>query len=380
MTRVHRMLLIELLRNGALTLSVILAIYFLVALALVIGSSRAVGAPFEVLLRLTAFEAIATLWLTLPLASMTAALFTYGRARAERETTAMTMAGMSPRQILMPAITFGAVGMLVLSSLQAGVMPAAKFSSRLQMDEGVAAHLETFLKRSSRSIVEERWSVAWDEVLDDSGVLILRGLHLLVLDDARAVRQSIEAEFARPRLSEREGRLTLDLTNAVVRPRGQAPLTAERLEWPLELEGLGRDLRAKKPSYFSTEELLTERDRARSRLDAVVRSGSSAEEERQRRKEWFKLQMEFQARIAHAVSVFVFAFVGAIIGYRYGTKNRAIVFLLGFLIVAGVHYPLTTTGESLVEAGVLPAWLGRWLGNLALLGLSTIPYRRLLRA
>jgi lipopolysaccharide export LptBFGC system permease protein LptF len=377
MKRLHRYLLSELLRSAGLTMVAILAIFFIVALALVLGTSRAEGVPFSVVLRHTGYRAAATLYLTLPLTVLTACIMSYGRARTDGEFTAMGVSGIHPWHVLVPAIFLGAAATLSLAWLQDEVMPGAHFRGRVELEHDVLSNLESVLKRSNRTIEEESWSASWTALRqDEEGHIVLAGLQLLMLDDDRVVQRSVRAAIAKPQLDPAANQLNLELRDVWrTEADGSAPSRAGALSISLNLDSFGAELKSKREGDCSYEELLTEAHR-QERLASSAPEATTRERAAKRAR---KYRAEYHLRVANAFSSVLFAFLGAVLGLWRGTGNRALVFLLGFLIVVGVYYPLNMVGASIANAGVLPPALATWIGNVVLAGLATKIFRKFLR-
>lgn len=372
---IHRHLFAELLRNTLLTAVAILAIFFMVALALVLGTRRAAGVPFSVIVEHTFYEAVSTLGLTVPLTVLTASIFTYGRSRADREFTAMRVAGIAPHQVLLPGLILGAAATFGLGCLSNEVMPGANFKSRIEIDQDVLRHLDALLKRGERSIVEENWIASWRDIHESEGRLALDEFRLVLTDDEGRITETLEARTARPELDVRTLRLFLELEDVLRRPSSGPPLQAGAITWTLDLENVGKAFKGKRSSDRSMEELLTHAARAGERAARAETQRRRERIDRKRR----EAVAEYHQRVAQAFSAFVFAFLGAVIGLRYGTKNRAVVFLVGFVIVAGLFYPLTMLGHAMAVKEILPAALALWLGNAALAFGGLVVLRGLLR-
>ena len=374
MKRLHRYLLAELLQNASLTVVAILAIFFMLALALVLGTSKSEGVPFLLVMRHTGFKAVSTLYLTLPLTVLTASLFTYGRARSDGEFTATRVAGIHPWQTILPAVLLGSLCTLALCWLQGEAMPAAHFRSRVELSQNVLESLEDVLKQRDRRIERPGWSARWETLRsDDEGHIVLGGLHLLLFERDGDYREDITAEWAKPRLDMATNTLTLELTNLKRELKDGQQFMSSSFSVPLQL-GSRRGKR-KRDGDCSYEELLT-----RSRRYAQAATTSADEKVREKMGEKaLEYAAEYHKRIAFSFSSLLFAFLGAALGLWRGMNNRALVFLTGFLIVVGLYYPLEMIGAGLAVGGVLPPAIAMWIGNVAMLGLSGWIFRRVLR-
>ena len=380
MKGLHRYQLWELLQNVLLTLAAITAIYFIVALAFVMGSEKASGIPFALVLRQTGYQAVANFDLILPLTILTASIFSYGRLRAEREFTAIRVAGVHPFQVLLPAIFVGALGTFGLAWLAGGAMPDAHFRQRTSLQQEVFDHLEDILKKRDRRFRGDGWNAKWDALEQDSeGHIVLRGLRFFIYDDSQGIDEmearSILADWAKPTLDRRTNRLTMHLRDVRLVMEDGMFSTADRLTLPLNLSVFGKTYKFKRESDMTYEELLTRRERF------AAFAGGDAEftpKEREKHKERvLESSIEFHQRFAFAGSCLMFAVFGAILGLLRGTNNRALVFLQGFIIVILGYYPLAMAGEHIAKTGMMPPYVAVWLGVAVLFILSLFGYRKL---
>ena len=382
MKRLHRYILLDLIQNVFLTLAAIMSIYFVLALALVLGTERTEGVPFSVVIRHTGYMAISNLHLTLPLTILTACIFCYGRLRADQEYTAARVSGIHPYRILLPALFVGALATLGLAWLQGEVMPAAHFKSRVELEQDIFEHMEDILKKKDRSHRDEDWSAEWHGLEQDAdGHIVLRQLTFWLFDGKEKGKlvRIIRADLAKPSFDRRSNRLTMHLRKVKLKNvedgEESTASSADSLTLPLNLNALARDTKTKRNRSMGYEELLTRVKRLEEgRGTEAARSDEKVDESI--RETW----CEYHSRGAFAASAVLFAVFGAILGLRKGTSNRAVVFLMGFLLVMLGYYPLMMAGESLGESGALPPPLALWMGNAVLILLILVDWRRLLRS
>lgn len=377
MKRLHRYLLSELLQNACLTVVAILAIFFMVALALVLGTSRTEGVPFLLVMRHTGFKAVSTLYLTLPLTVLTACIFTYGRARSDGEFTAMRVAGIHPWQAIVPGILLGAICTFSLCWLQGDAMPSAHFKGRVELEQDLFANLEGLLKRKDKRMVSKSWSAMWKTLRqDEEGHIVLGDLELIMLErEDRSFKQRIRAAWAKPQLDTVANTLTLELTDLTREEADGQRTRASGVTIALKLDSLGGKRLRKRESDCSYEELLTRSRRYADQAELV-------EDTKARRKLFEKSReyaAEYHIRVAFAFSATLFAFLGSALGLWRGTSNRALVFLLGFLLVVGLYYPLAMAGAWLAIELAAPPILSMWIGNAALLLLAGWMFRKVTR-
>ncbi len=364
MKLIQKQLLKELAANALLTMAVLASIFFVISLALVLGSSRGEGVPFLVLLRHTGLNIVANLHLLLPLAALTATLFAYGRFRAEGEYTAVRVAGVRPWHVLVPALLFGAAGSLLLAALQDEQMPRAHHMGRVELAQDMLRNVESVLL--SDTVVRERgFQAHWRRRgADSEGRLVLHSIEVLEFDGKAHVRAHTVAERAFPHFDARSGVLHLQLSN--VRrwslEQGTSAAAELRLDLPLE-EFSDREAVQRKQAGRSTADLIalalrSEAEAARLGPEAAAAHAFAARQARDER----------GARAAFAFAPLCFALFGAGLGLLRGSANRLIVFLIGFLLVAGVYYPLAMLSRWLYMHDTLPIPAVHALGDVLLVG------------
>ena len=78
--------------------------------------------------------------------------------------------------------------------------------------------------------------------------------------------------------------------------------------------------------------------------------------------------VELHGRLAGSAAPFVFGLVAAAVGLQLSSRSRRLTgFLLAFLPVLLVHFPLAIAGKSLADSGRVAPWVGMWLADAVLL-------------
>lgn len=377
MKRLHRYLLAELLRNGLLTLGIVLFIFFLIALALIISRPRVEGIPFHIVVEHTAYNSFSTLYLTLPMTVLTACLFTYGRLRADGEFTAIRIAGIHPWHVISPALVFGAAVTLGLAILQDQAMPSATLRGRQELTRDLASNIEGILIRSS-NIVERHWKARWERRgEDEEGKLVLFDLELLEFEKSGKAKAHTVARLAKPILDRVNQELVWELSDFVRVSAKEGTAAARTFCVLLPLDAL------------STSQFATRRDRDRNYGELILRADRKAEHARltppgrDRRKleeDARESQSSYHFRIAFAFSSILFSLFGASLGLLRGLNNRIVVFIIGFLVIVALYYPLQMCGTLLGEQGVLPPRYSMWIGNVVVGFLGITQFWRVRKA
>ena len=364
MKLLHRHLLSELFRNAALVLLVLHALYFVLALTFTLGSARSQGVPMLAILSYVAFEVLSNLHLILPMTVLSAVLFGYGRFSADGEWTAARSSGISPYQILLPALFLGALGAGSLAWLQDGVVPNAKHQGRVALRAGLLRNLDTILTHSDRKITERRWKADWEAwTEDEEGRLVLLDLNLVELAKNGEVKTRTQARFARCVVDERNHQIHLDLKDVARNERKRPALRFGSFRLTLDLDALSsRHFVNRRRSSLSYEELLTRSALGKLR-SKLIPPGKTR---RKALKRYQKMYVEYHMRVSFAFAPFFFALLGAGLGLWKPMGNRALVFLSGFLLMMGIHFPLVRLGQHLSVAGTLPPQVGLWIGNVVI--------------
>ncbi|MSR75839.1 MAG: LptF/LptG family permease [Planctomycetes bacterium] len=375
MKLIQRQLLKELAANAVLTIAVLVCIFFVISLALVLGSSRGEGVPFVVLLRHTGLNIVANLHLLLPLAVLTATLFAYGRFRGEGEYTAVRVAGVRPWHVLAPAVLFGAAASCLLAGLLDEQVPRAHHMGRVELAQDLLRNVESVLL--SDTVVRERnFQAHWQRRgVDAQGRLILHSIEVLEFDGEAHVRAHTVASRALPHFDARTGVLHLNLSAVRRWSREQGTSAAAELRMDLPLE------------EFSDREAVPRKNAGRSAANLVAMalradaeaSRSSGEAAAEAQRTALQARDERGFRMAFAFAPLCFAIFGAGLGLLRGNANRLIVFLIGFLLVAGAYYPLAMLSRWLYTHGAVPSIAVHALGDVLLLLASLLFLRRLER-
>src|SRR5690606_13292179 len=79
-----------------------------------------------------------------------------------------------------------------------------------------------------------------------------------------------------------------------------------------------------------------------------------------------KLETEKQMRIAIAFSPLFFVLIGVPVGIWRARGDFLSAFMVCFLPIILIYYPLTLVGVNLGKEGIVPPILALWAGNLVL--------------
>ena len=308
-------------------------------------AALSVNALLEVVALMTAQR----LDILLPMTILIACVWTYGRAQADGEITAMRGAGIGLWSIILPALVLGAIGCVLLAGLQDEIIPNSHYRQRVIGKRFLADNIEALLENRSQSIEDKRFKCLWSEIgIDDEGFRVLRDVVVVrhAADGSNA--EMTWARVASPRLDPAAGVLELELEGVV---RG-GDLSSEEMTVSLDLRSLSDDaIPRRRTANLSYEELLTRADRY-----PHEKKGRNA-------------AATFHRRGANSFAAVLFALLGAPLGLVFRIRNRALIFLNGFLLVLLFHFGPMAVGQSLAQAGTVPAWT-LWLGPLLLFAVA----------
>jgi lipopolysaccharide export LptBFGC system permease protein LptF len=96
--------------------------------------------------------------------------------------------------------------------------------------------------------------------------------------------------------------------------------------------------------------------------EALLSGAGSSPSERRRN----RLSAEYHFRLAMAVSPLLLGALAAPLGIVFRIRNRAVVFLVGVLVLAAGYLPIILVATLLAENGAAPAWAVLQVPNLLL--------------
>ena len=168
-------------------------------------------------------------------------------------------------------------------------------------------------------------------------------------------RASRERRTAKPVIDPDTGELTLTLTGVVRGDEASTDRTVIRL-----------DLRA-----LSADQPPTHRADDQSYRELLADAERHPESKRGRR-----ALAEFHGRALRSLAAFLFAMLGAPLGLVLKTRNRALVFTIGFLIALLLYYAPLMASQSLASSGAAGGGLVVWLSALPLLVAISLVFAR----
>ncbi len=366
-----------------------------------------------------AFDSIGfSFFFTVPIALMLAGTLTYGRMVSDREYTAITAAGMSPLQLLVPMAGLCALVGALAFWTHGTVLPDAHFAQR-----DIARHLIQQIGNlgdrfdGNLPIDEDGGQVRFDEVREGR---FLSGIHIrkklprsgFVFDTENATAEQVPAPsdgvgaaeekppetpvemllFAQRAVLEVDPEtkrivMTLFQVDLKLGEKQKALFDQQGTPWvwnsvrmssyqvefnPPKTERRRADLH-NPDLQAEIDEMITTNEERRAQLASLT--DATEREEQSKVVDYFdqrirKYKAEYWQRKALALSVISFGFLGFPVSLVFRYRHRLTSVFLGALLLITVFYPLLLLGETLCVQFSLPPALSMLLGNIALLAIS----------
>ncbi|MBC8353199.1 MAG: LptF/LptG family permease [Planctomycetes bacterium] len=393
MRRITRYILAEFLK-----LSLIMSVCMTVGMLLVIIGQEAIrqGLGPTAVIKLLPYALPVSLAYVVPGTVLFAACSIYGRMSATNEVTAIKALGVSPMALLWPALLFS-----FFISLGAVWLNDAATWGRIGLKRVALESAEQIaygMLRSSRSYSTDTFKI---NVKDVEGHVLVRPT-LTVYEDDSGPPIMLTAEFAEIDTDPERDVLLISMTNGEIERgnniRMEFPGT-ELIEVPLSAASrkAGGSIRPADTALRRipgeiTSQLATLEDLERSlAADTAYQlmTGDFAELEDERWTEQriaimggesrlAKLHTEPWRRWANGFSCFAFVLVGAPLAVRMRSADVWTSFIVCFLPILVVYYPLLAYGVDLSKAGDLPPY-SVWIANAVLIAVGYWMTRRMIR-
>ena len=345
MSILQRYLTAALVKNGLFTFAVLASIISMMVFSMVALRESLSFLTFKALLQVAGLLTSTQIQVLIPLTSLTATIWTYSHFQRSGELTAMRGAGVSLRNLILPGMLLGTLSMATLAALQDRVIPEANYSQRIIGKRFLAASIDRFLEDDRRAIQDARFKCRWSHVVhDESRHPSLMEFTVAELGDTPSSPPVFtRAERAEPWIDERDGSLVLELRDLTYDTIG----ASDSMRIALDLSAVSEESAPRrKIKHLRYDELFTRARRFRGRP-----AGHEA-------------LSELHGRAATAASALLFAVLGALLGVVYEMRNRAYVFVVGFLLVLGLNYAPGFVGHALSRNGAVPPGVAMWMGNI----------------
>lgn len=363
MLRIQRALLIELVVTLLLGLIIVTSVMFTGLCLQMMGRTQ--GLELRYLLALLPPLLPVAIAFGAPYAFLLAVSLVYGRVVADRELIALRISGVHPRVAAAPVMAVGAVLSLVAFVANGWVLPDAAQAVRIQSRNLVDQFLGQ-LGGSERTIALRRCRLsfgAYEAAERPGGVGVFRDFELdLRTKDGNLTQKMMGAEA---RLRRRDDELVLESPRAYViveDPDGKVGTQLRRVKVDMgHVEALG-------VSAQFNDIVGSDRFEAKAKdvdlpdVAYLVQRGDTPKVPLRRS------VVEWHARLAGAFAPFVFGLTAVAVCFQLTARTRRLTgFLLAFLPVLLIHFPLLVAGKSLADGGRVAPWIGMWGADIVLL-------------
>jgi lipopolysaccharide export system permease protein len=394
MRRITRYVLAEFIKLFVVTVVCLTVVMVLAVVAQeAIRQSLGVGA----VLRLLPYALPMALLYAVAGTTLFVACSIYGRMSAANEVTAVKSLGISPMSLLTPALLFAFL-------VSAGVVWLNDFAvswGRVGLKRVVLESVEQIaygMLRSNRSYSTNRMKI---NVKDVVGHQLIRPT-LLVYGSADEPPIEVRAESAEINTSPEREALLISFTNGEIERGDKMRMEfqgTERIEIPLTAAAHKAGA-SSSPSDTPLRRIPAEIEKQRTEISQLQQSLASEAAYQMMTGDFagfageawqgqegqlggaesrlFRLQTEPWRRWANGFSCFAFVLVGAPLAIRLRSSDVWTSFLLCFLPILVVYYPLLAYGVDLAKSGDLPPYCV-WMGNLVLVAVGFWMVRRVLR-
>jgi lipopolysaccharide export system permease protein len=407
-TLLNRLIFGELLKVFAMALTVLTA---LLVSALLIQQGMQMGLSVVQVIRAIPLFIPNTLPYTIPATTLFASCVVYGRLAHDNEVVAIKAAGVHLATILKPAFILGIMAAVTTAALYHTAIPLSQQLLYQQLLDNPEELVYNMLRRD-RCVRHP----AMAYVLYVRDVQGKRLIDVVIKKRAkvRNARTGIEAYLgyevvarareARLRVDPVDGKLYVDPDRFVIYDKTTAGASASNGPFPMDLpEGLnGKDSKTRisamlweeLPSriIMAQEDTAASEQRRKDNLDAAMNITNpetrqlALEQDRHYKLQvdYFRrtqrnLEAEYYQRPALAFGCLLFALVGCPVGIWANRADYLSTFVICFLPVMFVYYPLFLAGCGMGKDGKIPLMLGCWLANIAFSVIAVVLNIRLLR-
>ncbi len=390
------MILFELLKVFSIAL---IALTGLILLAGVISEAMKSGLGPLQILAIIPLLTPSMLPYTVPATTLFATCIVYGRLSADNEILALKAAGVHIIHVMVPAIVLGVCASAATMLLYRDAIPYTHFLLKCEVAADVEESLYTMLRNDG--------CIRHRNLKYEIHVKNLRGR---ILEDVvikrRAARGSgfdliAHAREAELHVSAAARELQIDMKQCEI-VQGTASGMLDSRVWPIDLppelcDGEGK-LRATDMMWeelYEAEEKTIEEKQALSRaIDSHLRTIASGRgaahftehvshltnERKLRDNQMLAIDTERHMRFALALGCLCFALVGCPIGIWFCKSDYLSAFVICFLPIVTIYYPVLLCMINMGRSGKLSCWLTIHNANALMMLVALILFRRLARS
>jgi lipopolysaccharide export system permease protein len=377
-----RYVVTEILKIFFLTLT---GITLLVTVAMGVKEGTNRGCPPGVILHLMPYMLPEMLVITIPVSLLLAVSIVYGRMTGSNEIVAMKSAGISPMDVIWPAIVLAllfSIGVLYLQEISA---TWGKPNFARKVTESIEEIAYGMLQKDKSCNLPE-FSIAVKDVQMDDKMLIYptiiinsRGADQQIT--IRAVKAKLETDLNSKTVNfkcwdytiDYQGQGGLGISDPGMRDQAVPIIDPGRDEFHrdwvamheipdklAQLRKLVKDTEQQREALIKNQSLpFTEEDR----LKRLARADIEYKDE------WWKiyrLQTEPYRRLSNGFTCLCFVLIGAPVAMLWRHADVLTNFFVCFLPILAIYYPLLMIGEDLTTSrGYVPILF--WMGNITLI-------------
>lgn len=392
MKLLQRNILIELVR--VFSLLVVVLTVMLVFVGLLREASEHGLGPLQIL-QIMPFVVPSMLPFTIPATMLLAVTVVYGRMAGDLEVTAAKAAGINPLQLLTPAFLMGAVLTVASFGLTNNAIPwAISNIERIVTQAMEQIFMDVLSSQHYISRPDDGYSITVHDV--QRGFLIeptftYRNVdHQQVTATAKAAKISFDLE-------NRKARITLHKASFSVPGRDSGgQLDHQELEFDIKQE-LG-DAKPRHMTIGMIDEKLREFEQLRissrqqhdQQVAMLLMTGEFEQLTGDRVQEFDgtenhaidrcrRYTTEIHTRFAMAGSCLFFAFVGGPFAILQARKQFITAFIMCFLPILLIYYPVMFLMINLCKTGTVAAWWSMWVPNVIITAVGAFVLRKVIR-
>ncbi len=390
----------QVLKSFLLALTALTSIFVLIV---VVPKAAEAGLGPREIFGILPFAMPSTLPYTAPVALLFAVSVVYGKVASDNEVLAGKAAGLHVLTWLLPSFITGTVlclGLLVLSN---DLIPRANKQARAALFRNMEDMLYRVLAQQ-QSFSNSQWPFK----------IVVRGVEDRELINALFLHRDRDEDAVYPfdmrvfasraslHFDQKNDIVEVELTDASIsgdaRNSDFALISNQRLEFPLSGQhaAISPPVQELTASELLIKQAEIQKRSMEARQKAVTQAGfqiasghllfinwgtirQAYNDYTYWEHEYRKLETERQMRVAVAFSPLFFVLLGAPVGIRRARGDFLGAFMICFLPIIVLYYPLTLAGVNLGKEGFAAPVLTLWMGNLILGLLSGLVLRRVTR-
>lgn len=393
---IHRMIFWELFKVFVLCW---IGLTTLILVGGVIAEATQQGLGPTQILEIIPFLIPSTMPYTLPTTTLFATCVVYGRLAHDNEILAVKAAGINMLQVVWPGVLLGGAASLGTAYLYAETIPVTQWQLRTRFVNNVEDYLYGLLRRDG--------FLRYPKI---DYTIYAKRVEGRVLHDAQFMHRDKKTGQFDFVARAREARLEVDVANRVIKVKmfqgfirkdNGDNTRLDEAEWPIDLPDELLSPKKFRASHMTWNEMDDFRQRWLEQktqieeeihsIEATLRLGPGAPESaehvrnlrnivRQHDLNLRGLAAEIQIRPAQALGCLCFVLIGCPIGIWFSRSDYLSSFIICFLPIVTVYYPLMLCGINLAKSGKMPIPLVIWPANAILAIWALFLLRKLIRS